>query len=101
MKKKEKNGRLFSNEFTFLNEVGHECHDTLIKMIKFCFLFSVTGLCVGIGFGISSKVYEDVKSVAKEPCKFDLIINYDHFELQLFVYFASDVVLFADEIVLP
>lgn len=41
--------------------------------------FSVTGLCVGIGFGISSKVYEDVKSVAKEPCKFDLIINYDHF----------------------
>ena len=41
------------------------------KNDRTCFLFSVTGLCVGIGFGISSKVYEDVKSVAKEPCKFN------------------------------
>ena len=35
--------------------------------INIYFHFTVTGLCVGIGFGLSQKIYEDVKSVVKEP----------------------------------
>ena len=92
-------GRFSQTIFTFRTRLDTNVITRSIlyeKMIKFCFLFSVTGLCVGIGFGISSKVYEDVKSVAKEPCKFNQIFNIDHMCLQLFVYFTSDDVLFAD-----